>query len=198
MAKGRALREIRELVLDGDAPIDLRRSALEALVRQGGEDLERICTPMLRDPRVNVVAARGMAQQSSTSAAKALIANYRRFRSPHRPEVIGILCSRVPFARELMAAIANKKISADSLTAYDVRQLHSLEDAAISRQVSQLWGEVRATPEDRRRRIEDWKSRLTAESLASADLRLGRKLFQKTMYAMSSSVRRRQGTLDRT
>lgn len=177
---GRALEEVRRIVLDDAAEIGLRRSALETLVERGDADVAEICIPLLDDPRLNVPAARGVAKRSDPAAARALIENYGRFRAPQRPKVVSILVSRASFAGELLDAIDAGSISPDALSAFDVRQIRSLGDDSLSRRIAAAWGEVRETSTEKRERIAELKRRLTPEVLAAADLSRGRALFRQS------------------
>ncbi|MCA9261630.1 MAG: c-type cytochrome, partial [Planctomycetales bacterium] len=175
---GRALDGVRQLVLDEDAEIGVRRSALETLVERGDESVAEICLPLLADPRLNLLAARGLAKSNDLEAARGLIENYRKFRAPLRPQVISILVSRAVFAAELLNAVEEGLISSHDLTAFDVRQIASLGDDALNRRVAELWGEVRDTPDAKRERIEELKRRFTPIVMEDADLSNGRRLFQ--------------------
>ena len=177
---GRALREVRQIVLDEDADAGVRRSALQTLVSAGQHDIVDICLPLLDEPKLNVVAAKGLARSDAPKVAEALIKHYKKFRSPHRPQVIEMLVSRRSFADRLLSAIEDGKIDANDLTAFDVRQIRTLNDASLDRRVSKLWGEVRQTPAERRQLIEDLKEQLNEQNLAKADPGQGRLLFNQS------------------
>ena len=49
----------------------------------------------------------------------------------------------------------------------------------LSQKLTEVWGELRDTPADRKRLMAEWKGRLTAETLAKANLPQGRLLYQK-------------------
>ncbi len=178
--EGRALAEVKRLVLDPQTEIALRKSALSTMVAVGGEELVDICLPLLKDARLNVIAAQGLSQHDQPRIARELVANYRRFRGPERPRVISILVSRPSFASALLDALAAGKVPATDLTAFDVRQIHSLNDPLLTERVGELWGKVRDTPLERRARISELKSRLDATALAQADLPAGRRLFEQS------------------
>ncbi len=71
------------------------------------------------------------------------------------PLILSILSSRRSFARELLGAIGAGKIPRADLSAFQVRQIHSLSDAELSRMVGEVWGEIRETPERKKRQIQD-------------------------------------------
>ena len=174
---GRALDEVRKIVLDGKADISIRRTALETLVASKSEGVVEICLPLLKDPRINAIALRGVATENNIGIAKALVKNYRRFRAPKRPLVIEVLASRPQFAAELLSAIETGKFPLEDLTAYDVRQIRSLGDSELQKQVSDLWGEIRESSEEKTNQIAELKKLLTPEILAKASPENGRVLF---------------------
>lgn len=177
---GRALDEIRRLVLDERAAPDVRKSALESLVRQRADGLRETCLKLLGDRRFNVVAAEGLAGEDDAAVAQALVGAYGRFRSPDRPRVIAILTSRPSFARELLAAVDGRRIPIGDVGSYDVRQMRALGDATVDAEVEKLWGGVRDTPEAKRLRIAALKEGLGPAVLAAADLPRGRLHFDRT------------------
>lgn len=177
---GRALEDVRQIVLDEKAEINLRRSALAALVQHGGSDVVEICLPLLGDARLNALAAIGAAQSGERKVAQELVKRYRNFRSPERPSVIAILVSRPEFAECLLDAIAAKTIPADDLTAFDVRQIRSFDKPELIQRVTQLWGEVHETSEAKQTQIVALKAALNRTKLANANLSNGRLLFSQS------------------
>lgn len=175
---GRAIGEIRRLVLDEQADVGLRRSALETLVRQGGDDVRDICLGLLEDQRLNATAAEGLAGSDDLDVAKALLKNYTKFRSPQRPTVIGILSSRRTFATALLKAVDDGKIPRDAITPYDLRQMRSLGAPDLVARLERVWGGVNETAADKRQRIAALKETLHPAALAAADLSRGRRHYE--------------------
>ena len=176
---GRALEEVRAIVLDRNADIGLRRSALKTLVARADSDVSDICQPLLGDARLNVIAAHGMARSSDPRAAEELVKHYYRFRAPRRPGVIEILVARASFAHVLLDAVEAGRLPASDLSAFDVRQVRSHSDPALQRRVTVLWGEVRDSSAEAQERIESLKAMLAESTLRQADLPRGRQLFKK-------------------
>ena len=177
---GRAIEDVRQIVLDEKADEGVRRSALEAMVKSRTPGMREICLEVLSDARLNVVAAKGLAAFDDPEVGRQLVKNYSRFRSPERPKVIAMLVSRKSFANELVQAMEEEKIGVGDLTAFDVRQIRSLGDENLFARVTKLWGEIRDSPADRITRIATLRSKLTEEKLAGADKSNGRVLFNKT------------------
>ena len=100
-----------------------------------------------------MLAARGLSKFDDPSIGKAIVSRYRNFRGPFRPQVMSILVSRASFAQHMLAAIRDGKIPRSDLSAYQVRQIHSLGDPQLSQLVGEVWGEVRETPEQKQMRL---------------------------------------------
>ena len=177
---GRALQDVVRTAMDSGADFAARRAALQTLIAQRAPELRSTCLKLLREQRLNLLAAHGLALFADRTIGETLVDNYARFRSPFRPQIVSILVSRIEFAGPLLAGIEQGKIPINHLTAFDVRQINSLGDKHLSDQARQLWGEVRETDADKSHLISQWKKRLTTRSLAKADKAKGRVLFRET------------------
>ena len=174
---GRSLEEVKRIVSDAGLPAALRLSALKALIASDPPELREICEPLLRDARLNVTAAQGLASIDDPEVARMLVERYRNFRAPERPKIVSILASRASFASVLLDAIRDGRIPREALSAFQVRQIHSLGEPRLRETVAEVWGEVRESPEEKRRAIETLRSELTPERLAEADRTAGRATF---------------------
>lgn len=175
---GRAMDELTEIALGKtEADFDMRQTALATLIQSRDERLRQVCTSLLGDARMNVLAAQGLANFDDPEVGKALVKRYRNFRAPNRPQLMSILVSRKTFAMPMLDAIDQGKIKRADLTVYQVRQLTSLQDDELNQRLSSAWGEVQDTPEAIRAEIEKLKSELNPTHLATADRSNGRALF---------------------
>ncbi len=174
---GRAIEEVRALVLDNNAAISLRRSALASLVTQRPPDLQEICTKLLGDQRLSNIAAKGLALSDEPEMARLLIKNYGKFRGTDRPGIIASLVSRKSFAAELVEAIDRGEIARNELTAYDARQIRSLGDDVLNKRLGDVWGEFRESPDDRKAAMQKVKDILQSVSDGPVDLSDGRRVF---------------------
>ena len=177
---GRAIDEIRRLVLDDKADAGLRLSSLETIVRQGGDSVRGICLGLLGDRRFNMMAAEGLSRSDDAEVSQALVAAYGRFVSPARPKLIGILASRRTFATALLDAVADGKIPRDAITAYDLRQIRSLGDPTLDARIERDWGGIAETSAEKRQRIDSLKKSLQPAVLAVADAARGRAIYDQS------------------
>jgi len=174
---GRAIDEIRALVLDDAAEIGIRRSALIALVNQRPEDLSAVCEKLLGDQRLSGVAAKGLALEDASENANMIIKFYNRFRGTDRPAIIASLVARPSFARELVNAIGTGAIAKSELSAFDARQIRSFGDEELNRMLAEVWGETRESPQDRIDAMAKLKATLTSNHDVAADLTQGRLVY---------------------
>ena len=174
---GRALEDVRRLALDDKAEVETRKAALRTLIEGRPSDLRSICERLVRVRYLNAVAVRGLALFDDPEIGKSLVRNYRAFHPSDRRVALDVLVSRPSFARALLDEVAAGRVPRSDLTSFHARQIQSLGDAALSRQLSSAWGEIRPSDTDRRDRIGQLKQRLDRAALGRADLGRGRVVF---------------------
>jgi putative heme-binding domain-containing protein len=94
--------------------------------------------------------------------------------------VVDQLVTRAASARELLDAVAEAKVPRGLINSLHARQILRHNDAGLRRQLTEIWGEIRATSSDKDEAMRRFKSFLTPERLRKADLSQGRALFNKT------------------
>jgi len=179
---GRALGDVKKIALDKEADLSAREAALKTLIEARPDDLRRICQELIETPNLNAIAARGLSLFDDPAIGSMLVKHYRRFAPAARPSVIEILVSRPAFANALLDQIGDTKIPRGDITAFHARQIRGFNDEVLTQKLTEVWGELRDTGADKRKLIADWKTKLTPEFLARADLGRGR-----TLYAVCSS-----------
>ncbi len=191
---GRALDALRKLALDDKAALETRRAALKGLIENRPPDLREICEKLLKVRFLNSTAVKGLALFDDPAIGKSLAANYRSFHPSERPAVVETLAARPAFARALLTQMAGGSIPRADLSSYQARQIRSMNDAGLSRQLAETWGEIRETSADRRAEIARLKTQLTSATLAKADKGRGRVQFNKlcaschTLYGHGGAI----------
>ena len=175
---GRALDDIKRLALDAKADLQTRQTALKTLIDNRPADLQTICETALETRGLDVTAVRGLALFGDAAIAERILKRYRALSVPARPVAIDTLASRPAFAALLLKEIAAGKIARADLTAFQARRIQGFNDAALSKQLSAVWGDLRETAADKVKLIHELKGRLTRDEIAKADLSQGRLLFQ--------------------
>ena len=172
-----ALEQARKVALDGTAPAAARTAALQSLLDARAPDLRQIAEQLVKVRTVNAVAATALATFNDPAIPPMLLDAYPQFDAADRPKLIAALTSRPAFAGALLEAVAAGRVPRSDLSAINAQQIRSLNDAAITRRLGEVWGEVRDTPEAKKQLMASYKAELTSTQLAAADLSQGRAVF---------------------
>jgi putative membrane-bound dehydrogenase-like protein len=177
---GRAMSELQEIAFRAGRPLPERRSAIRALVMAKAETIVPDLQKLLRDRDLAVSAINGLAAFSHAETPKLLVIRYGGFRNPAKREAINTLVSRATYAKVLLDSIADKKLTRDAVSAFQIRQVQSFRNDALSKQVAAIWPELKEQAAAKSKRIADLKKSLTNETLEKADRSAGRLLFSKS------------------
>jgi len=179
---GRALDELRAIVSDRTADLSTRCNALESFIEANPADTRSLCESLLDTRVLNAVALKGLSRIEDPAIALLLVRKFRSFQPEDRPELLQVLLSRKSSAAILLETLGAGRgpIIAKDLSASHARQIESLGDEALSKQLREVWGELGETDEAMKQAIAEWKKRLAPSELSKADLPKGRILFNKT------------------
>ena len=180
---GRALDELKTVALDKDADLAARKVALQTLIDAEAPEVRKLCEELLGTRFLNTVAVRGLAGVDDPEFGAKLVKAYRSFHALERPQILAVLVSRAAWANALLDAVAEGKIPREDVSAFHARQIRSFDNELLSERLSQVWGELRDSPADKRELIAKLKAELTPETLARADASRGRAVFVKVCSA---------------
>jgi putative membrane-bound dehydrogenase-like protein len=180
---GRALDEVKRVALDPGADLDTRKVALQTLIDNCAPGLRQLCEQLLNEQFLNSVAARGLASMDDPIIGAKLVKAYRQFHPSERGQLLSVLVSRATFARTLLEAVADGRIQRADISPYHARQIRSLNDAALNKQLAEVWGELRELSSDKQQLIAKWKTQFTPAALAKADRNQGRSVFNTACAA---------------
>lgn len=191
---GRALDDVKKIVLDDKADLETRKTALRSLIEARPNDLRMICERVISVRFLNVVAARGLALSDDPAIGGLLAKNYKSFHPSERGAVIETLASRPAFARTLLDEVTAGRIAREDISAYHARQIRSFNIEALTNQLGQVWGEIRESAADKRELMATLKASLTPEVLSKADKSAGRLAFNQvcatchTLYGQGGQI----------
>lgn len=177
---GRALADIKKIVLDENADLARRDGALQSLITARAGGLKAICQQVLMTHGLSSTALRGLAMFDDGEIGPQLAQSYPSF-YPHEQHIlIDTLITRKNFAKALLDAMAAGSIPKTALTIIQARHIRAMNDAALVQQLAEVWGEIRDSSADKQALIAALKTKLTPEVLAKADLPTGRVLFNQS------------------
>ncbi|MBU6179033.1 MAG: c-type cytochrome [Verrucomicrobia bacterium] len=174
---GRALDEVKSVALDEKADLPARESALKTLIEARPPDLRAVCEKLLETRGLTAAAARGLALFEDPAVGQRLAKSYRKFTPQERSAVVDTLVSRPVFAQALLAEMAAGTIPKPDLTAFHARQIRAFEDEALTKQLVEVWGELRESTADKKALVGKLKGELKPAVLATANLANGRALY---------------------
>lgn len=176
---GRAIDQLRQLTLDANETSQARAAALRVLVENRADDLFPLLQKLISDRVLLNEVIRALAAIDNPQVAPLVLGQYPRLDGDGRELAITTLCARPHTARALLAAVRQGTVHRRELTAFHARQIRSLGDASLNKELAELWGEIRESREDRLELIRQLKTKLTPDQLTSADRSAGRALFQQ-------------------
>jgi putative heme-binding domain-containing protein len=174
---GRALDDVKKIVLDAQAEVPTREAALKTLIEARPADLRAVCEGLLDVRGLNVAAVRGLTLFDDPAIGQRLAKDYRKFSTADRPAVLDALASRPAWAAAMLESVGKGQITRTEVTAFHARQIRGFNDEALSKKLTEVWGELRESAADKKELIEKLKKQLDAPTLAKANLSQGRMLF---------------------
>lgn len=177
---GRALDDLLAIVTNKELAPNARQAALRALLAAKPIDYAPTLIKLLDDKTMTSEALRGLARYDAPEIPREILKRLGRYTPAERTEMIQTLVSRPASARALLDEVRAQHVAAAELTAFHARQIASFENGELTKDLVELWGDVRVSAAEKRTQIDEMKHRLTAEVIAQADLSAGRAIFQKT------------------
>jgi putative heme-binding domain-containing protein len=127
--------------------------------------------------RAGAIKALAAYQHEQTPAQ--LLKLYAKLTEAERADVVQTLVSRPTYAVALLDAVQSKAIPRSDISAGMLRQLQALNHESVGKKLADIWGTIRPAAEDKKELAAKYKSLLTTEVLAKANLQQGRGLFVK-------------------
>ncbi len=152
-----------------------RRHALETLIQVIDDRLVDLLLASLSDADLASPALRGLTAYRHPGITSAIINQYPKLTPDQQQEAISTLAARRDSASVLLEAIEEGRIPPRDVSIYVARQIRDYDDEAFNAKIEQLWGSVRATPEEKSQRISQFQAELTRAE--DADAAAGRALF---------------------
>ena len=161
---GRALDALRDTVADPKADAATRRSALKTLLDSRAENLAPLLKEISNDSALRVPAMAGLLQIGDPEAAALAVSRYEWLGLEERPVLLAALVTRPAAARALLDAVGGGKIPRTDLTPFHARQMASLDDPALTRRLTEVWGDVRPSDAGKRATMERLRKQLAPDS----------------------------------
>ncbi|MEK6236231.1 MAG: hypothetical protein N2C14_16115, partial [Planctomycetales bacterium] len=174
-----AIAGIQARMMNAKVPNDQREAALNVLVERRIQGLAPSLHKLLASDALRRPALRGLASYNHQATPEEVLSRYAKFTEQEKHDAVATLSSRATYAKKLLDAMEKKTVAPRDVSAFIARQLHSLGDATIDRRLRDLWGEIRATSQQKQQLIAKYKKRLNPKFLKKANLGLGRLTYSR-------------------
>jgi putative membrane-bound dehydrogenase-like protein len=176
---GRAMDSLKIIALDEKKAIAVRKRALAALIDAKVKDLRPLCEQLFWVKGLCETAVKGLAQFENDEVGRNLVKSFSKLLlAEEKAAVINVLVTRQKWARFLLAELKAGKIPRRSVTPFHARQILAMKDDALSKMLQEIWGKVRESDENLKKKIIVLEEALTPDVRARGDKAQGRVLFQ--------------------
>jgi putative membrane-bound dehydrogenase-like protein len=127
------------------------------------------------DDPLRIEALRALAGYDRPELAKALLLAWEKLPPSLRTETVNALAGRKDWARELLNAVAAKKLDRRELSDNTIERIRAFRDAELNKLIETAWGRVRETPAELNQVINKMRDELYA---APGSFARGRKVFE--------------------
>ncbi len=169
-----------------NAVIRNEAKSLEPVFNQGSPMTAQDWLDLLDNQSRRNQAIRELAAFDDPKIAGMLLKPYRRHLTEDRRATIATLSSRRSLAGPLVQAMGNGQIKPSEVSAFYARQIFNLGDDHLNKQLQEVWGRLRHSPEEKQHLITSWQSKLASADISKASIHNGKRVFQQTCAACHS------------
>lgn len=174
---GRAIDELIVLVKNADGDANARLNAFKSLTRTSKPELLAVIRTLINDKVLGTVARSALAAYDDPGIPKQLTGSWPERSQEQQAATVATLTSRASYAKVLLEAVKAGKVPAAAISPFQARQIRNLGDEALTKLLTEAWGEIRDTPEAKKAEFTKWEAVLKPEALAKADKSKGRLMF---------------------
>lgn len=174
---GRAADELIALVKNAEGDANARRNAFTSLTRSPKPDLLPVVRGLINDKVLGTQARSALAAYDDPNIPKALLNPWPGRSQEQQAATVATLSTRPAYAHALLDTIKAGKLPANVISPFQARAIRSLNDDGLTKKLTEVWGELRDTPEAKKAEMEKWTQALTGQALAKGDAVKGKMLF---------------------
>ena len=174
----KAIQEALAKVKNPKASLQDRKAALTSLLSQKNKALLPLLEGLLNSP-LQMEAIRAFGSYKDQKIPATLLNHYTGFDETAKRTVIETLATRKEFARALLGAIKEGKVSKNEVPAYVARNLKNI----LGKSFTDVYGEMQQLSQDKTKLIAEYKSKLNSPAFAKASASKGRAIYQRTCAA---------------
>lgn len=171
------INRIKTTAMNRATDAEERTAAITMLVQNDVDGSLGILSTLLNDQAVRKSAIRLLEQFNEPAVPRLLLSRFSSFNQQEQQLAISTLASSRQHARALMEAVASGLVPAKVIKPAQAAEIYQLRDGQLRKLLGEHWGDLRATPREKRNKILTWKAQLDHDTLAEADLKNGAKVY---------------------
>ncbi|GEP45157.1 PVC-type heme-binding CxxCH protein [Brevifollis gellanilyticus] len=174
---GRASDELIAIVKNAEGDANARVNAFKSLTRATKPELMSLIRGLVNDKVLGIVSRSALAAYDDASIPGALLKPWPVRSEEQQAASVATLVTRPSYAKELLEAVKAGRVPKSAITPYQARAIRSLNDEGLTKKLTEVWGELRDTPEAKKAELADWTKKLTPERLTKGEAVKGKVLF---------------------
>jgi putative membrane-bound dehydrogenase-like protein len=180
---GRASEELIVIVKNVEGDANARLNAFKSLTRTAKPELLPVIRALINDKILATVSRSALAAYDDPNIPKALLQPWPVRSQEQQAATVATLTSRPSYAKALLEAIKARKVPSTAISPFQARQIRSLGNESLNTLLTEVWGEIRDTPEAKKAEFAKWEDLLKPEVVAKADPSKGRMIFMAACSA---------------
>jgi putative membrane-bound dehydrogenase-like protein len=173
-----AVRRAMQVVADTGKSADERLTALRDLAIAHPPEARRLFLDLLTRDRHEAIrreACLALSAYADKDIPKTVLASWKGYSPGVRGETVNLLSGRKEWARQLLAAVGDKRVPRTDLTDNTILRIRAFKDGRLNEQIETVWGKFRDTPDELSALIDKMRRKL---SEGGASFARGRLVFE--------------------
>jgi len=138
---------------------------------------------LLKSPELRKTLLPLLGRSSDPGIASTLLRLMPELSEDERASALNVLTSRIEFAQQLLAAVQAGSLNKNELSALQIRQMASLGDSDLTKQLERVWGKINVSSEDAQKMIAKLKRTYTTAPLWAYSAARGQEVYKKACAA---------------
>ncbi len=177
---GRGMADLQKIIGDGSVDLATRRQAILTLANSGqAKDLFKTLKNLISDKGLTTAVTKAMVNCEQLEVANVVLNRFPHMDPEGKTAAINTLVARDIWAGRLLDSVKDRRVPLAAISAAHARQIKNFENEDLTRQLTEVWGQIRETFAERLEQIESLRAQLTSEDSKKFDLENGRMLFEK-------------------
>lgn len=174
---------MRTVLAEASSDINMKRHALTILANDSSPENLPLFIRQINTKELTLQVLPLLARYDNPSVASELVARLTQWGEAEKAAAMEVLASRVSWAKRVLEAIAKGDLEKNQLTAYYARQMSNFSDESLNQLLSQQWGRLSQSSEERKAEMEKLARAYKIAPLWAFDANKGAEHFKKLCIA---------------